>query len=437
MILESIICILISIFAGLLTNTLFNINSIVKNNWSEFQCTTIGSMLYPFFGPKDLSLADNEAQCNANKFNSMFNANIQGTNNNISFLTKQTEQMNNTINNMREKMSSMERNAFKDLNAIWQRIWGLYYKVIQIFIILYKTIEKIINLFLQIMGVGMAAFYSFGSLYNGIVRKLMNSIFFCFHPNTPIKLKYGYKKIKDIRLGDELSNQNKVISVYKFLSKNSRLYNYNGIIVSGYHQVRENNQWIYIKDSKYSQIYKDNCNLIYCLNTQKHNIITKGNIKFKDFEGNYNINLNKKYYQHILNYLNQEEKEEITLKHYQPAGLDKDTLIQSFNGELIPISKLKLGQNLGNQNKVIGIMKSYCDDLYCYKNNIISGSTIIYENKWKLVCNSKHSKKLNKKSIIYHIQTSNCSFETENYKCKSIIPINNINLLEKLETIMN
>ena len=40
---------------------------------------------------------------------------------------------------MREKMSSMERNAFKDLNAIWQRIWGLYYKVIQIFIILYKN----------------------------------------------------------------------------------------------------------------------------------------------------------------------------------------------------------------------------------------------------------------------------------------------------------
>ena len=82
-------------------------------------------------------------------------------------------------------------------------------------------------------------------------------------------------------------------------------------------------------------------------------------------------------------------------------------------------------------------MKSYCDDLYSYKNNIISGSTIIYENKWKLVCNSIHSKKLNKKSIIYHIQTSNCSFKTENYKCKSIIPINDINLLEKLETIMN
>ena len=135
--------------------------------------------------------------------------------------------------------------------------------------------------------------------------------------------------------------------------------------------------------------------------------------------------------------LTNKEKEEITLKHYQPAGFDKDTLIQSLNGELIPISTLKLGQNLGNQNKVIGIMKSYCDDLYHYKNNIVSGSTIIHENKWKLVCNSIHSKKINKKSIIYHIQTSTCSFETENYKCKSIIPIDNMNLLEKLETIMN
>ena len=111
MLLQSLVCILISIFAGLFTNKLFNINDLVKSNWYSFQCTTIGSWLYPFFGPSDVSLADNEAQCQSNKFDSMFSSSIEGTNSNVSSLTSMTNEINSTVNDIRDKISSVERSV--------------------------------------------------------------------------------------------------------------------------------------------------------------------------------------------------------------------------------------------------------------------------------------------------------------------------------------
>ena len=433
MILESIICILISIFAGLLTNKIFNINDIVKNNWSSFQCTTIGSLLYPFFGPKDISITDNEAQCNANKFNSMFQSNIQGTNNNINVLTESTQQLNTTINNIREKMSSIERNVFTDLNFIWQKIWGIYYKIIQLFIILYTVIQKLVNLFLQIIGIGAAAFYSFGSLYNGIVRKLMNSVFFCFHPNTPIKTIQGYIPIKNLKLNQKLSKNNYIKSIYIFNSNYTPLFKYKNIIVSGRHKVLEDGVWKYVEDSNYSKPYKSNTKLKYCLNTSQHIIKTINNTLFKDFEENYNTNSNSIYISKILSHLNKKEIN-VNLINYQPSGYSKNTLIMTTNGP-IPIYKLKINQYIDNNNKIIGIMKSLCDDCYQYKNIIISGSTIIFENGlWIIASQSKFSKKIeNKKIIIYHIQTSNTDFKTQYFKSKSIIPIKEYEILKSIE----
>ena len=73
MIFESVLAILTSMFSGLSFGQYFNIGDKIKSNWSSLQCTTIGGWLYPFFGPSNTSMTDNQTNCESSKFDSMFN----------------------------------------------------------------------------------------------------------------------------------------------------------------------------------------------------------------------------------------------------------------------------------------------------------------------------------------------------------------------------
>lgn len=433
MLLQSLVCILISIFAGLFTNKLFNINDLVKSNWSSFQCTTVGSWLYPFFGPSDVSLADNEAQCQSNKFDSMFSSSIEGTNSNVSSLTNATNEMNSTVNSIRDKISSIERSVFTDINNIWQKIWSLFYKIVQLFIIFYGIIQRIVAIFLQVLSIGAAAFYTFGALWNGTIGNLAR--FFCFHPNTLIKTTKGYKKIKDLKLGTKLCKNNYITSIFKFNAIKTPLYNYKNIIVSGSHLVYENNKWIRVKDSEYAIPFKSNVKYIYCLNTSKNIIKTKYNLIFKDFEECISNDYETKYYNMVLNHLNN-EKEHLENINFSIQGFDKNTLINTENG-LKKINKIKIGTKLDKNNKVIGISKSFSNNLVKYRNTILSSNNIVFENnKWILVSESKFSKKINKKCILYHLQTTNTNINTKYFISKSFFPTKNNNILNSIDKLV-
>jgi len=299
--------------------------------------------------------------------------------------------------------------------------------------ILFTIIEKFVGVLLQILSIGAAAFYTFGSMWNGPVGGTAR--FFCFHPNTPIKTTKGYVPIKDIKLGTSLSKENKVTSVYKFNAYNTPLYNYKNIIVSGNHLVYESKSWIRVKDSYYAKPFKSNTNVIFCLNTTQNIIKTKNNIIFKDFEEYNSIERNNKYNTFVLNQLNN-TNEEIKLKKFSYTGFDKNTLVKTQKGYK-SIINIKLGTLLEHGNVVTGIMKTYCNNIYNYKNTIVSGNTIVCENnKWILVENSEFAKYCDSTNILYHIQTSDNTIYTKNFDAKSIIPLNNAKLLQNIDELL-
>jgi hypothetical protein len=111
-----------------------------------------------------------------------------------------------------------------------------------------------------------------GSVIKGI-KKL-----FCFAPNTPILMADGkYKKIKDIKVGEEVMLGGKVTAITSISSDD--LYTYNGVEVSGGHAVYEDGKWTRVKDSKYSvKIDLTEEATVYPMNTEKHLIVTKNQI---------------------------------------------------------------------------------------------------------------------------------------------------------------
>ena len=103
MLIESVLAVLTSMFSGMSFKKYFNIGDKVKSNWSSLQCTTIGSWLYPFFGPKSVSITDNQAHCESGKFNSMFDVSFSAPMKNLSKLGGITSKMTGTINEIRKK----------------------------------------------------------------------------------------------------------------------------------------------------------------------------------------------------------------------------------------------------------------------------------------------------------------------------------------------
>lgn len=109
-------------------------------------------------------------------------------------------------------------------------------------------------------------------------KSVLNAINpFCFAPDTKILMADGkYKKIKDIKLGDEVMLGGKVTAIGQ--STSDDMYIYDGVEVSGGHTLYEDGVWVRTKDSKYAVKMDIDEALVYPMDTENHLIVTKGQV---------------------------------------------------------------------------------------------------------------------------------------------------------------
>ena len=152
---------------------------------------------------------------------------------------------------------------------------------------------------------------SIKSIWNGPPGQTLRFVSgLCFHEDTLMKLNNGnMKKIKEIEIGDILSDGSQVFATMVILNKKgdkylSDMYRFKGtgengedILVSGSHLVledEENNIWTYVKEHNDSYLIKENYNNLICLITDSHNIKI-GNNTFGDWEDNGELPVEIKY----------------------------------------------------------------------------------------------------------------------------------------------
>jgi hypothetical protein len=105
---------------------------------------------------------------------------------------------------------------------------------------------------------------------------------FCFDPSTPIQMADGStKEIKNIQLGDDTKG-GEVTGVFQFKASDD-IHNYKGITVAGGHYVKENNEFIMVKDSPLA-VKMDKIPVVYSLDTSARRIFIK-DIEFADYNG--------------------------------------------------------------------------------------------------------------------------------------------------------
>jgi len=201
----------------------------------------------------------------------------------------------------------------------------------------------------------------------------------CFDKNTPINIANGVTiPIYKVKPGTKLNDGSIVTSIFKVTSKNLDMFNLHGIIVSESHIVKQNDQWLPVKNhpdaiklDKYEEPY------LYCLNTSNKRIVLNNTI-FTDWDEIYDDTLAA-----ILDYKDIKTSENIfkTLDY----GFDENTIIK-LKDRNVSIKNIQIGDKLSTGGIVYGIVQ--------------------------LTNNLGNNENENENDNLYHLLVSNKYFET-------------------------
>lgn len=201
----------------------------------------------------------------------------------------------------------------------------------------------------------------------------------CFHKDTKIRMRDGlYKKIKDITPGELLQDDNKVTACFK-VKKFDDMYDYNGVIVSGCHNVFHEGLWKEVKTLRGSKkiknsVFGDNSDILYCLNTSSKFIIIN-DVIFSDWDDIDNDEMNKIYSNYNrknkCNFSRNRCKSvddnqyftKFDLTHKFEKSFTYCEKIKLYNGKYVNISDIEIGDilwsiNKESKNEVIGLVKA-------------------------------------------------------------------------------
>ena len=194
-------------------------------------------------------------------------------------------------------------------------------------------------------------------------------------------------QIKDVLLGDILENNEKVLSVYRFLANGQKMVLLNGIEVSTNHFVKYNNIYIEAKDHPNAIPIPSwsggSLRPLICLDTDNHTIPINNTI-FSDWDETNEID--SKLMIQNENLLNNTIADTSSTNKYkwifQPA-LSSSIKVLYKDGSLVSCEDIKLGDEI-SMGRVVGIGKRLVYEWSELPSGlIVTPSTLFWnKNKW-------------------------------------------------------
>lgn len=345
------------------------------------------------------------------------------------------------------------KDAFQKVNGVMGTsifsLLGAYETIRSLFNSIAELIIVILLIIVVIIMVGIGLTYNIFTLPAGIVMIIVNTIIFllisiplilievymgdllklsfpgipsvpnCFSGCTLVKKKNGSLcKFSDLKIGDELYNDGKILSVMKLTSHKEDLYQHGNIIVSGKHRIyidHDELQCIEVyKDKRFEKI-NVNMDHLYCIETE-NNTITIDNIIFTDWN-DLDSNDNE-----ILKFKNQSENiyDNVIHNNYV-GGFHKNTIIELEDGNSVPICELEVNDILRYGERVYGIVKIKASDLeqhtYNYEFIDIIGRNIHFIDKNLGVFSTKKMEgpPARNSKYLYHLITDKQCFHINGY----------------------
>ena len=257
----------------------------------------------------------------------------------------------------------------------------------------------------------------------------------CFDKGTLLQMYNGeYKQICQIKVGDVLVDSSVVTATIVLDSKHVKMYNINDVIVSGFHKIKHNNDWVPISKYPYKkEVAPYNEPYIYCINTT-NKIIKVNNLEFLDWDELFNTHLDK-----VLNYRSAVGTigTKSNIHRILDGGFVKNTFIKLYNKTTAHIQNIKPGDKLIDGSVVYGVVQIKSDDIktICEYNlgqnkNVFSGGSnlVFYDGDGKphttlntadILKNPLHTilnLQTDEKTELFHLLTTKQSFYVGNIK---------------------
>ena len=262
----------------------------------------------------------------------------------------------------------------------------------------------------------------------GITPGKLPSINKCFDKHTLLQMKSGeYKQINQIKIGDQLFDSSIVTATIILDSKHVTMYNVHGVIVSGFHRIKQEGEWISVSKYQYArEINKYNEKYIYCINTT-NKIINVAGLYFLDWDELYDV--------HLINILKHAGVRHSSSLHATlDGGFCEDTPIRLLDKRILCVKDIIPGDVLTNGALVYGVVKIKQDDMSISEFNLgqrsatfRGGSNLVFYdsggklhstlNKSDILKNPLHRiNKLNYSGQLYHLLTDTQTFYVGNVK---------------------
>jgi hypothetical protein len=334
----------------------------IKENWVKYRCKPYVLPFASLFG-KDTE--QNFQYCLMHSQTSMMGYLFEPFQYMFSLVTSITGDLVSGVDGLRS-MSSTVRGGFTGIvGGIFNKINNVTSEIIVMFTRIRDILARLIGTMVILVNTTNAGISTGESVMNGPIGQVID--YFCFHPNTHIKLSdKTTKPISDISIGDILEDGSVVTSTMIFTSESAQMYDVSGIIVSGNHLFRDptDNTWKPVEFSSIASRINYYDPYLYCINTSTHTIKIDG-ITFRDFEETSDKEIIKQiqkltYDEKKLNYWKNYSNSAITGTY--ETGLFHNTLIIMNDRTTKPISEIQIGDLLVDNNIVVGKIKHIVDE---------------------------------------------------------------------------
>lgn len=261
----------------------------IKANWPQYRCN-------PFYMPLSDNIEKDFAYCIQNIQSNFMGYLLQPLTFITGSLTSVVSSFTTEINSVRAMFDKI-RTLF---SSIIQSVFGVFLNLIiefqKIIIGLKDIMGKTIGIMTTLIYVLSGSITTMNSTWAGPPGQMVRALGKCFHPDTLIELKNGaIVKMKDIHLGDILSNGSIVESTMQINNKENEFFyiikdddSEHEIYVTGSHLVYDKSKKRFIKVMDYSKaILSDiSSDWFCCLITSDHKIKIGGEL-FWDWEDHF------------------------------------------------------------------------------------------------------------------------------------------------------
>jgi hypothetical protein len=435
----------------------------IRNNWQERRCDPFVIPLAHLI-PTDPDIdtaqfsAENFQFCTSKIVDSSialvtapmqkaFTAQLDATNpinQSIHFLKgsafKLLEPINTLMNGLWQKVMIIAYQfirMFTKLSSAFDRIFGIavssifagigMYRAIRnalnfviyvIIIILVVLLVIVIFLFFLLIPVLPVILTTIGvisaSIFGAAVGGMADS--FCVAPGTLVAMKDGWKKVEEIKPGDEL-REGVVEGVLHTAGAYERLVTIDGVIIASCHIVRSGETWVQAGKHPLAQPYKERVKELYCLNTSIRTWIVKGDsgeLLLRDWEElpvDASLSIDAEWEGLVYNLLN-DPSPRIWFPRIAVPGrglLGAETLVKERYRGSIPISEVKVG------DQVLDVDQSWKRVLAVYKDTQsaprsgASPACWIWDHAQQLWTHPSHKEDIEQSSG-YHLITKSGTF---------------------------